>query len=215
MTSWICLIMSAIFQAKQSGTGQIVDVAMYDSIVTLLRPGVAAYGLSRKVASNKGRATTLMPFGLFPAKDGKVAIAAPQPNHWENLCEAMARPDLLTDERTRSNGARVRNQDFTEEQISAWTLSKNKREVLESLGGKVPVGSSQNMAEIFDDPHVEARNMINSFTPPGDNPEVAVGGYPIKFSKTPSTSFNATPLLDQHRQEILEEFGIRNIKKGE
>ncbi|HIG43102.1 MAG: CoA transferase [bacterium] len=214
-------LVAAIHHARLSGRGQFFDVAMYDSVFTLMRTNVAAYGFTNYVAKKKvakkvtknaprknSRATSLVPFGLFPTKDGKVAIAAPQPNHWRNLCDAMARPDLVTDERTRSNGARVRNQEYAEQQISQWTGSISKQEVFEALGGKVPVGPAQNMEEIFRDPHISARNMVDKFRPPGDNPEVAIGGNPMKFSNTTTGFYQAPPLFDEHRDEVFDEFGI-------
>lgn len=201
-------LLAAIHRAKQSGRGQFFDVAMYDSVFTLMRTSVAAYGFTKTLPRNSSKATVLMPFGLFPTNDGRVAIAAPQPNHWQNLCEAMSRPDLIDDEKTRSNGARVRNQEYTEQQISQWTRSKSKREIFEALGGRVPVGPSQNMEEIFNDPHMQARNMIDRYTPPGDNPEVAIGSSPMKFSETGTGFYQAPPLLDEHREEVFAEFGI-------
>ena len=73
-------MVSAIHHAKRTGKGQFFDVAMYDGILAMLQTNVAAYGFSREVPPEDGpRRPALMPFGLFPAKNGRVAIAAPQP----------------------------------------------------------------------------------------------------------------------------------------
>ena len=120
----------------------------------------------------------------------------------------MARPDLISDERTRSNGRRVRNQDYTEQQISQWTRSKSKQDIFKALGGKVPVGPAQNMEEIFDDPHMQARHMIDYYNPPGANPEVAIGASPMKFTETVTGFYQPPPLLNEHKEEVLAEFGI-------
>ncbi len=200
-------LVSAVHEARRTGRGRFFDVGMYDSMLTLLRTSVGAYGFSGKDRT-RSRAAPLVPFDLFPTSDGRVAIAAPNPKHWEALCRAMDRPDLLTDERTRTNGARVANRDFTLDQVSAWTSTLTKREVLGILGGQVPVGPSQTMAEIFDDPHVEARGLLDRYVPPGDNPEVAIGANAIKFAGLDTPLHRPPPLLGEHTDEVLAEFGI-------
>jgi crotonobetainyl-CoA:carnitine CoA-transferase CaiB-like acyl-CoA transferase len=200
-------LVSAVLEARQSGQGRFFDVAMYDSMLTLLRTSIAAYGFSGKDRT-RSRRSPLVPFHLFPTSDGRVAIAAPQPNHWEHLCQTMGRPDLLTDERTRTNGARVKNQEFTLAQIGAWTETLTKRQVFEALGGKVPVGPSQTVSEIFEDDHVAARSMLDRFTPGGDNPEVAIGANSIKFADVDTGLYRPPPTLGQHTDEVLEQFGI-------
>ncbi|MEL7155245.1 MAG: CoA transferase [Actinomycetota bacterium] len=200
-------VVSAILSARETGQGRFVDVAMYDSIVTLLRTSVGAYGFSGKDPSQVRR-PALVPFELFPTSDGRVAIAAPQPNHWERLCQSMGRPDLLEDERTRSNRDRVRNHEFVVEQISVWTATLTKQQVVDELGGRVPVGPAQTIAEVFDDPHLEARSMLDRYTPPGDNPEVAIGANPIKMAGTPMPLHRPPPQTGEHTDEVLEEFGL-------
>jgi len=201
-------LVSAVYNAKQTGQGQFFDVAMYDAMLAMLQTNVAAYGFSGTAHADGPRRRVLVPFGLFPTSDGRVAIAAPQPNHWEALCTAMDRADLLTDERTRSNGRRVRNPEFTEAQIAAWTSQFSKAEIVQKLGGRVPVGPANNMADIFADPHTAAREMIQRFQLPGDNPEAAVAGNPIKFSATPTGFYQAPPQLGEHTEAILAEFGL-------
>jgi crotonobetainyl-CoA:carnitine CoA-transferase CaiB-like acyl-CoA transferase len=209
-------LVSAIYHAKQSGKGQFFDVAMYDAMLAMLQTNVAAYGFTGKVLPDDApRRRVLVPFGLFPASDGRVAIAAPQPNHWEALCKAMDRADLLTDERTRSNGRRVRNPDFTEAQIAAWTSQYSKTEIVAMLGGNVPVGPANNMADIYHDPHTAARQMIQRFQIPGDNPEAAVAGNPIKFTGTTTGFYQPPPKLGEHTSEVLAEFGLANTASGE
>ncbi len=208
-------LVSAVYHARQTGKGQFFDVAMYDAMLAMLQTNVAAYGFTGKVLPEDApRRRVLVPFGLFPASDGRVAIAAPQPNHWEALCRAMDRTDLLTDERTRSNGRRVKNAEFAEAQIAAWSSQHSKAEIVAMLGGKVPVGPANNMAEIYADPHTAAREMIQHFQLPGDNPEVALAGNPIKFVGTPTRFYQPPPQLGEHTERVLAEFGLSDRGKG-
>jgi crotonobetainyl-CoA:carnitine CoA-transferase CaiB-like acyl-CoA transferase len=202
-------VVSAIHNAQQSGKGQFLDVSMYDAMMAFQKSAVAQYGFTGKVnPPGLQRAMTLYPFDLFPTKDGRISIAVAQPRHWDMLCAAMERSDLMTDERSASNTARLENVDWVEEQICAWTSQLTRVEILEKLNGSVPVGPVQNMADIFDDPHVAARQMLETCSPGGDNPDITLAANPIKFSETPTTLYQPPPTLGAHNEEVLAEFGI-------
>ncbi|MEC7370142.1 MAG: CoA transferase [Pseudomonadota bacterium] len=202
-------VVSAIHNAQQSGKGQFLDVSMYDAMMAFQKSAVAQYGFTGK-ANPPGlqRAMTLYPFDLFPTKDGRISIAVAQPRHWDMLCAAMERSDLMTDERSASNTARLEHVDWVEEQICAWTSQLTRVEILEKLNGSVPVGPVQNMADIFEDPHVAARQMLETCSPGGDNPDITLAANPIKFSETPTTLYQPPPTLGAHNDEVLAEFGI-------
>ncbi|MGI9616978.1 MAG: CaiB/BaiF CoA transferase family protein [Acidimicrobiales bacterium] len=199
-------LVSAIHRARQSGAGDFVDVAMYDSALTLLRSHVPAFGLTGK-ERRPGR-RVLVPFGLFPTTDGRFAIAAPVERHWQALCEAMERPDLIADERTKTNPKRAANQEFTEAEIARWTSTKSKQELLDLLGGNVPCGPANSLAEVFEDPHIEARRMLEECQLPGDNPTVPLVASPIKFVSGETGLYQRPPTLGEHTAEVLAEFGI-------
>ena len=200
-------VVSAIHKAQRSGRGEFFDVAMYDSIMAMLTSTISAHALIRQ--DSGPRQSALVPFGLFPTVDGRVAIAAPGDGHWRLLCEAMDRLDLVSDERTSSNLRRVKNREFALEQVSEWTGGLTKQQVLDAIGGKVPCGPANTMSEVFADPHVAARNMIEEFSLPGDNPDVAVAGNPIKFADTATGLYQVPPRLGEHTDEVLAEFNIR------
>lgn len=204
-------LLAAVHRARLAGKGEFFDVAMYDGVMALLKSNIAAYGLTRE--ERKPGRRSLVPFGLFPAKDGRIAIAAPVERHWVLLCEAMGREDLIEDERTRSNPRRAENHEFTLAQISAWTSTKTKREITDLLGGQVPVGPANTMGEVFADPHVEARDMLQAFRYPGDNPEGALAGNPIKFLNSETGLYQRPPLHGEHTDEVLAEFGIERTKR--
>lgn len=199
-------LVSAIHRAQKTGEGEFVDVSMYDAVMTLLKSNVAAYGMTRDAA--KPGARQLVPFGLFPAKDGRIAIAAPVEGHWNMLCRAMEREDLVEDERTRSNLRRAKNREFTEDIITQWTSGKTKQQILDLIGGKVPCGPCNSMQEVFDDPHVAARQMIEEYQLPGNNPSISFAANPIKFAGCETGLYQGPPMLGEHTDEVLREFGI-------
>jgi len=200
-------LVSAVHKARRTGQGEFFDVAMYDAVMTLLRSHISAFSLTQQEPKPGRRA--LVPFSLFPAKDGRVAIAAPVERHWQLLCRAMGREDLINDERTSSNAKRAANQDFTETEVARWSSTLTKQEIVDALGGHVPVGPANTMAEVFDDPHVAARAMLEEYQIPGtDNPSATLAGNPIKYQDTPTGLYQPPPLLGEHTDEILTEFGI-------
>ena len=202
-------VVSAIHHARRTGEGQFLDVGMYDAMLAYNETVITNFGVAGIELGPRGQHhPNLMPFGIFPAKDGSVAIAAPGPGHWAELCQAMDRPDLVEDPRSRNVHLRRRNQDFLEPIIGAWTSARTKQEIMAAIGGRVPCGPVNTASEIFADPHVAARGMITRFQPPGDNPEVAIVGSPIKFTTTPTGLRHVPPRLGEHTDEILREFGI-------
>jgi crotonobetainyl-CoA:carnitine CoA-transferase CaiB-like acyl-CoA transferase len=206
-------VVSAIHHAQRTGKGQFLDVAMYDAMMAFQKSAVAQYGFTGKPnPAGLQRAMTLYPFDLFPAKDGRIAIAVSQPHHWDLLCAAMERADLMSDERSASNSARLEHVDWVEEQICAWTSKLTRAEIMEKLDGGIPVGPVQDMADIYRDPHVTARNMLETCNPGGENPDITLAANPIKFTATPTGLYQSPPTLGMHNDEVLAEFGI-SIKK--
>ncbi len=202
-------VVSAIHEARRTGRGQFVDVAMYDAVVFLCETLIANYGYDGVSLGPRGAGhPNLCPFDIYPAADGSVAIAAPRPQQWEDLCRAMGRPDLVEDSRTHDVRARVENRKFVNAVISAWTSPLPKSRVVEALQGRVPCGPVNTAEDLFEDPHLRARSMIAEVELPGENPAVSVAGSPIKFTQTPSAVYRRAPMLDEHRAEILAQFGI-------
>lgn len=203
-------LVSAILNARETGEGQFFDVAMYDAIVAMSETAIVNYSYEKKITGPRGQHhPNLMPFGIYPASDGAVAIACPGPKHWQLLCEAMGREDLVTDDRCRNTFVRKRNQVFVEAQITAWTSSMSKHDIMAQLGGQLPCGPVNTAEDIFNDPHVAAREMLTRFQLPGDNPEVAITGSPIKYTRTPTNFYRRPPLLGEHTQEVLDELKQR------
>ncbi len=207
-------VVSAVHQARSSGKGQFLDVSMYDAMLAFQKSAVAQFGFTGKPnPAGLQRAMTLYPFDLFPTKDGRIAIAAVQPHHWDLLCAAMDRVDLMTDERSVSNAARLKHVDWVEAQICAWTTQLTRAEILAKLDGGIPVGPVQNMADIYADPHVAAREMLETCEPGGDNPAITLAANPIKFTETPTTLYQKPPKLGEHNDAVLAEFGIEKPAK--
>ena len=114
----------------------------------------------------------------------------------------------MSDERSASNAARLAHVDWVEEQICAWTTKLTRAEIMERLNGGIPAGPVQDMSDIYGDPHVSARQMLETCQPGGNNPPITLAANPIKFAGTPTTLYQTPPTLGQHNAEVLAEFGI-------
>ena len=203
-------VVAGVHHARRTGKGQFMDVAMVDGVNFLCESVFANYGAakSNQLGPRGKHHHSLSPFGIYDAKDGGVAIAAPLPAQWEILCQAMGRPDLVSDERTKDFAARRNNREYVEAVVSEWTGSQTRDQVVEALGGKVPCGPVQTAADIFASPHTEIREMVAEVELPGDNAPVKIVGSPIKYTETKTGVRRRAPLLDEHREEILAQFGI-------
>src|SRR5262249_21329567 len=136
-------------------------VAMYDACVALVEAAIYRYSYRGIVSRPRGNShPQLSPFDIYPTSDGYCAIAAPTVVHWDLLCALMDRVDLIHDPRTRSNKDRVKNADFVRDLMMEWTRRHTTTELIELLGGKVPVGPVNGAEELFADPHLRARQML-------------------------------------------------------
>jgi crotonobetainyl-CoA:carnitine CoA-transferase CaiB-like acyl-CoA transferase len=206
-------IVSAIHAARRSGEGQFMDVAMYDAILLMCEQLVYHYSYDGKVNGPKDRGhQSLCPFDTFDTSDGAVAIAAPTPHHWALLCGIIGRVDLIDDPRTFENVARVEHRELVREAITSWTAQHTKAEVIAELSGRVPVGPVNTIADIFADPHTEARDMLAVLHLPGEDRAIKIANQALKFTATPAGVYRRPPFLNEHRAEIMTEISARDAK---
>ncbi len=202
-------ITAAVHEARRTGQGQFVDVAMYDALVAMCEETIYRYSYwGRKDTPHGNMHPIHLPFGIFATADGACSMAAPT-NHWPILCELIGRPDLIDDERTRDNRARNANRAMVMEIVEGWMAAHTTAEVLEILGGKVPVGPVNSNEMLFDDPHLRKREMLVALETPGSERPTVFANSPIKFSRTTSGANRRAPLLGEHSDEVRAEIEQR------
>ncbi|MGP3533158.1 CaiB/BaiF CoA transferase family protein [Microbacterium sp. RD1] len=200
--------LAALHRARLSGKGDFVDVAMYDTLLTMLERPIYQHSYTGAVPSRQGNTHPLLnPFDLYPGADGWVSIAAPNEVHWAALCRAMARGDLVTDPRTIDNTSRLANRELVRGAIEEWTSTRTKAEIVEILGGRVPVAPVNTVADVYSDPHVIARGMLAEVEHPGSARPVTIVNSPLRFLSTPRQPLRRAPLLGEHTTSVLRQLG--------
>ena len=201
-------ILSAVLHARETGEGQFLDVAMYDAVLSLCEHYVYLYSYGGENPGPIGNAHPfLCPFDVFDAKDGQIAIAAPTDKHWRLLCDIIGRPELGKDERYLRNEGRQKHAAEIRAIVGEWTARHTRAEIVEVLSRLVAAGPVNTMADIFEDPHVAAREMLPEVEQAGGRP-VKLAGQPIKLTRTPSRIYRRAPILGEDSEAILAEIGM-------
>jgi crotonobetainyl-CoA:carnitine CoA-transferase CaiB-like acyl-CoA transferase len=149
----------------------------------------------------------LCPFGMFPAKDGHVTLAAPTDAHWPILCRLIGKPEMGGDPRFTTVQGRRASQAEIIAAVSDFTHRHTKQELLKHLGGQVPFAPVNDVRDVFSDPHFAARDMLASVPHPGLDHETRIAGVAIKMTETPGRVRHRAPLLGEHTDEYLKSIG--------
>ena len=198
-------ILAAVNHREQSGVGQHVDLALLDVQVACLANQAMNYLTTGVAPKRLGNAhPNIVPYQDFPSADGDFILAVGNDSQFRKFCEVAGCAELATDPRYASNKARVANRDELIPQLRQITVFKSTAqwiELLEQAG--VPCGPINDLAQVFADPHVQARGLrldlphaLGSLAP-----QVA---SPIRLSATPVEYRLAPPLLGQHTEQVLQ-----------
>ena len=203
-------ILAALHKARASGRGQFVDVAMVDGVLAACERPVFQYSYDGVSPGPEGNSHPLLcPYGLFPAKDGWVAIGCPHDEFWRLLVRTIGMPELAEDPRYTYTPDRLDRRADVEGIVTAWTSARTKAEITEVLGGKIPFGPVRSFGEIFDDEHTRSRGMLAEVELPGITERtVQVANTAVKLSETPGGVRARAPLTGEHTTAVLGEFGF-------
>jgi crotonobetainyl-CoA:carnitine CoA-transferase CaiB-like acyl-CoA transferase len=201
--------MMALESRRKTGRGQVVDVALYESVFSVMEsllPEFDAFGAVRE------RTGSILP-GIAPSSayrcnDGSfVLIGANADSIFKRLCKAMARDDLANDESLAHNDGRAARQAWLDGEIEAWTSTRTPSEILAALeSAAVPASKIYSIADIAADPHYAAREMIRQIRM-ADGATLKVPGVVPKLSATPGDFDGGGPALGEHTEEVLRGMG--------
>jgi crotonobetainyl-CoA:carnitine CoA-transferase CaiB-like acyl-CoA transferase len=202
-------VLAAVHHAKRTGEGQFVDVAMSDAVLAVCERMIYQHSVLGLTPGPEGNHHPFItPFGMFPASDGFVTIAAQQPQFFTLLCERLEAPHIASDPRFATAEQRNRNRKELIAVLSNETRRFSKSELVARLGGRIPFGPVMNIAEIVRDPHFAVRQMIVPVEQPGSAAPILVAGVPIKMTLTPGAVRRRAPLLGEDTIARLREAGL-------
>ena len=202
-------ILAALRHRDQTGRGQAIDMALLDTQVAMLANLGANYLATGTAPKRVGNAhQNIVPYQVFEVADGHIILAVGNDGQYAKFCEVAGVPGLARDERFLRNADRVRHRGTLVPLLADVMKRRMKSDWLAALeAARVPCGAINDLAEVFADPQVAERGMTVDVPHPlaGSVPLVA---SPMKLSATPVQYRRAPPLLGEHTDEVLREFGL-------
>jgi formyl-CoA transferase len=202
-------ILAAIVQRLRTGQGQFIEISMQEAMTYYMRTRIAVgsnwgeFACPRLGNSIGGAPTNLYPCDPHGPNDWAYIMTVTD-RHWDALCMAMERDDLVADTRFVTGELRQAHAAELYEEIAGWTRSRSKQQVMEVLGGAgVPCSANLDTRDLFNDPHLNARGFVHQVEHP-QHGEVPLLGFAPRMSAS-SVDIEPAPLLGEHSDEVLSE----------
>jgi Predicted acyl-CoA transferases/carnitine dehydratase len=205
----VIAIQAALRHAEATGEGQHIDMALFDSQISVLANQNLNYLVSGKSPVQMGNAhMNIAPYEVLPVKDGHIILAVGNDGQFRKFCEIVGLTAFPDDPRYATNPARVENRVTLREAIVAALSTRGKAELLAALEtAGVPASPINTIGEMFADPQVIARGMRMDLDDGHGNRLPSVRA-PMVMSQTPLSYQRPSPRLGEHTAEILAELGI-------
>lgn len=212
-------VLLALRYREQTGRGQYIDVALYESVFRCtdeLAPAFAMYGTVRE--RHGPHIESACPYGHFPTKDGKwVAIACTTDKLFARLADAMGRPELASSSLYGEQKTRLENRSDVNEIVRDWCGSLPREQVLQKCFlSRAPAGPLNNIADVFGDRQFHARRNMVSIDDEETGDTIMVPNVVPRLSRTPGRIKHLGPRLGEHTEEILKDMlGMSDAEIGE
>jgi formyl-CoA transferase len=201
-------ILAAYVQRLRTGEGQRIELSMQDAVTYFMRTRIAFTGnWGEQAVPRLGNTMGAAPTGLYPCAGGGpndyAYLITVTDRHWDSLCLAIERPDLIADERFNTGLQRAVNGEALIEEVSKWTRAHDKHAVMQILGDAgVPVSAILDTHDLYHDAHLLARDFIKKVEHP-ERGEVPLLGFPTRMSKS-AVDLKRAPYLGEHNREVLQ-----------
>lgn len=183
-------VMLALYERRDSGKGQLIDLALYEPTLRILENLVVTYSVTNRVAERVGNLNkSVAPSDIYHLADGNwVAIPSSTPNMYSRLCQAVGRPDLIHDERFSDNTRRVENQPELDAELRP-AIERFRSDELLALLERVGVaaGPVNSVADLVADPHVWERGSLEQIFDPNLGRDVVMQSVFPMLSRTPGS----------------------------
>ena len=201
-------ILAALRERDASGLGQHIDMALFDTVVSLSAHQASAYFQTGKVPGRTGTSSggIMMPYETFKCADGHLIVACGNNTQWQSLCAALAREDLAKDVRLATPSARQINRDFALSELRLTFAAGRVDDIAVKLDvAGVPNGRINDLKQVFDMEQAHVRGLKIELER-SDGTQVPGVSNPIRLSATPVQYRGAAPKLGEHAGDVLKEW---------
>ncbi len=207
-------ILAALRHAEATGVGQHIDMALLDAQVAMLASLASNYLVdgqySGQIPGRMGNAhANVVPYQVFEAAPNErgepdyLILAVGNDGQFSKFCQVANHPEWAQDDRFKRNADRIHNRQALVSMIAQVMRTRDKLDWLRALSAaQVPCGPVNNIAEVFNDPHVQARGMVNTWQHPLKG-SLDLLASPLKLSQTPVQTVRPPPMLGEHTDEVL------------
>jgi crotonobetainyl-CoA:carnitine CoA-transferase CaiB-like acyl-CoA transferase len=206
--------MVALYERRKTGRGQVVDASLLATGVTFMQALLAeryVIGVERRQQGNT--AFHVAPSDTYRTKDGWIIIHVIGNPMFERWAKLAGRADLIDDPRCADDISRANNHHLITEAMNAWSSQRSTEEAMRELEeARVPCGKVYDLGEVFDDPQVKARELINFVEYPGSPKPVPMPNTPVRLSETPGEVRSRAPMLGEHTDEILRGLAFSDVE---
>jgi crotonobetainyl-CoA:carnitine CoA-transferase CaiB-like acyl-CoA transferase len=201
-------IVAAVQRARQTGEGQRAEVSLTNGLVSFLAYIATEYLATGEAPPRAGNDHPIAaPYGLFPTRDGQLALAPADDTFFHRLADALGMPALKTDALYATQTARVANRARINAIVGGALAMQDTAHWVEVLNASgVPCGPVHSVAQVFSDPQVLVQEMVQEVPHPAHG-LVRMLGFPMKLSDTPCRVRRPAPGLGEHSEEVLAELG--------
>ncbi len=202
--------MAALYEREKTGRGQLIDVSLLATAMTMMTPLLAERVLTGTERKQQGNASYYSaPSDIYRAKDGWVltqTIGNPMFRRWARV---VGREDLIDDPRCADDITRGDNFEFITEVMNEWCATKTRDEAISELEkARIPCGPVYNLDEVLTDPQVKARGLLQELAYPNSKKPIPVSHPALRMSETPARLRHRAPTLSEHTDEVLGELGF-------
>jgi crotonobetainyl-CoA:carnitine CoA-transferase CaiB-like acyl-CoA transferase len=192
-------VVLALLARSRTRRGQKVEISMLDAMAALLTYQAGIYFATGQRPTRRGNAhPSIVPYEVFTASDGFVALGVANDSLWQRCCTALQRLDLITDPLYDTVARRVENRDVLIPLLNEIMAARPAAEWLERFEAVgVPAGRIKSVPEVCESPHLRARGMIAALPHPAAG-QVTVMGIPVQLHGTPGALRHAPPRLADH-----------------
>ena len=199
-------LLLALIARGTTGMGQHVDIALLDTVTSLLTYQAGRYFATGESPERLGnRHAAIVPYNTFETAAGVLVLAVGNDDQFQRFCRVAALPDVAADARFVTNAGRVQHHDALQPVIATALSTKTADDWVDLLRqAGVPCGAVRSVGEALTDPQTLARQMVEHVDHPTIGP-LPVLGVPVKLSTTPGSVRSAPPRLGEHTRQVLQQ----------